>query len=161
MDEAGLTEADFGLGGMDVDVDLLWRHLEEEQDDRVRGGRENVAVRLAECVEDESVADEALVDEDVDRVAIEFLQFGFGDEAGEPKVAGVRRGVVFFAFPRWGFGEASAGEVHLGGDGEHVVAGFFAEDLEERSAALATAGATSRACVAEWSSKCFVGMARA
>ena len=131
VDEAGLAEADFGLGGVDVDVDLLRRHLEEEQDDGVRGGWEDVAVGLVEGVEDELVADEALVDEDVDGVAIEFLQLGLGDEAGEAEIAGIGWGVVVFALPgRW-FGEAGAGEVELGGGGEHVVAGVFAEDLEE------------------------------
>ncbi len=69
VDEAGLAEADFGLGGMDVDVDFLRRHLEEEQDYRVRRGWKDVAVGFAERVEDELVADEALVDEDVDGVA--------------------------------------------------------------------------------------------
>ena len=83
VDEAGLAEADFGLGGVDVDVDLLRRHLEEEEDDRERGGRDDVAVGLGERVEDELVADEAVVDEDVDGVAIELLQLGLGDEAGD------------------------------------------------------------------------------
>ena len=34
VDEAGLAEADLGLGGVDVDVDLLRRHLQEEQNYR-------------------------------------------------------------------------------------------------------------------------------
>ena len=91
VDEAGLAEADFGLGGVDVDVDLLRGHLEEEEDDGEDGGRDDVAVGLGEGVEDELVADEALVDEDVDGVAIELLQLGLGDEAGEAEVAGVGR----------------------------------------------------------------------
>ena len=131
VDEAGLAEADLGLGGMDVDVDLLRRHLEEEKDDGEGGGWEDVAVGLGEGVEDELVADEALVDEDVDGVAIEFLQLGLGDEAGEAEVAGFGWSVVGVALPGWWLGEAGAGEVELGGDGEHVVAGVFAEDLEE------------------------------
>ena len=131
VDEAGLAEADLGLGGMDVDVDLLRGHLEEEQDDGEGGGWEDVAIGFAERVEDELVADEALVDEDVDGVAIEFLQLGLGDETGETEVAGFGWCVVGFALPgRW-LGEAGAGEVELGGGGEHVVAGVFAEDLEE------------------------------
>jgi hypothetical protein len=62
-------------------------------------------------VENELVADEALVNEDVDGVAVELLQLGFGDEAGDADVAGVGWGVVFFALPRWGLGKACAGEV--------------------------------------------------
>jgi hypothetical protein len=112
-------------------VDFLWGHLEEEQNDRVRGGRKDVAVGLVEGVEDELVADEALVDEDVDGVSIELLQLGLGDEAGETQVAGVGWGVVLLALPRRRFGQAGAREVELGGGGEHVVAGVFAEDLEE------------------------------
>ncbi len=131
VDEAGLAEADFGFGGVDVDVDLLRGHLEEEKDDGEGGGWKDVAVGLAERVEDELVADEALVDEDVDGVAIEFLQLGLGDEAGEAEVAGFGRSVVCVALPGWWFGKAGAGEVELGGGGEHVVAGVFAEDLEE------------------------------
>ncbi len=104
VDEAGLAEADFGLGGMDVDVDLLRRHLEEEQDDGVGGGRDDVAVGLGERVEDELVADEALVDEDVDGVAIELLQLGLGDEAGDAEVAGFGRRVVCSRFQGGGSG---------------------------------------------------------
>jgi hypothetical protein len=77
----------------------LWRHLEEEQDNRVRGGRKNVAIGLVERVEDELVADEALVDEDIDGVAIELLQLRLGDEAGDAEKARLGRGVVFFALP--------------------------------------------------------------
>ncbi len=83
VDEAGLAEADLGLRGVDIDVDLLWGHLEEEENDRVGGRRDDIAVGLGECVEDELVADEALVDEDIDGVAVELLQLGLGDEAGD------------------------------------------------------------------------------
>src|SRR6266481_540242 len=99
---------------MDVDVDLLRRHLEEEQDDGKAGGWKDVAVGLAEGVEDELVADEALVDEDVDGVAVELLQLGLGDEAGDAEVAGFGWSVVGFALPGWRLGEAGAGEVEFG-----------------------------------------------
>ena len=131
VNEAGLTEADFGLGGMNVDVDLLRGHLEVEEGDGKGCRWKDVAVGLGDGVEDELVADEALVDEDVDGVAIELLQLGLGDEAGEAEVTGIRRSVVGVALPGGRFGEAGAGEVLLGGGGEHVVAGVFAEDLEE------------------------------
>jgi len=73
VDEGRLAEANLGLGGMNVDIDLFGRHLEEEEDDGVGGGRNDVAVCLGECVEYETVADDASVDEDVDGIAIEFL----------------------------------------------------------------------------------------
>jgi hypothetical protein len=55
VDEAGLAETDFGFCGMDVDVDFLRRHLEEEQDDREGRGGEDVAIGLAESVEESTV----------------------------------------------------------------------------------------------------------
>ena len=131
VDEGGLAEADLGLGGMDVDVDLFGGHLEKEQDDGEAGGRKDVAVGLGEGVEDEAIADEAAVDEDVDRVAVEFLELGFGDEAGDAEEAGVGGFVVFVALPGWGLGQAGAAEVHLRGEREHEGGGLAAEDLEE------------------------------
>src|SRR5437762_2715111 len=97
VDEAGLAKANFGFGGVDVDIDFLWGHLEEEQDDREAGGREDVAIGLREGVEDELVADEALVDEDVDGVAIEFLQLGLGNEASDTEKTGFGWSVVSVA----------------------------------------------------------------
>ena len=72
-----------------------------------------------------------MVDENVDGVAVELLQLGLGDEAGDAEVAGGGSFVAGFALPRWGFGKAGAGEVHLGGGGEHEGGGVLAEDLEE------------------------------
>ena len=140
MDEGGLTKADLGLGRVDVDVDLLRGHLEEEQDDGVAGGREDIAVGLGERVEDELVADEALIDKDVDGVAIEFLQLRLGDEAGDAEVAGVGGDVVGVTLPGRRLGEPGAGEVHLGGSGKHEVEGVFAEDLEEAFASVGDGG---------------------
>src|ERR1700733_14541201 len=97
--EAGLAEADLCLCWVNVYVDLLRRHLEEEQDDGKGGRWEDVAVCLVECVENKFVADEALIHEDVDRVAIEFLQFRFGDEAAEAKIAWLGGSVIGVPLP--------------------------------------------------------------
>ena len=140
VDEGGLAEADFGLGRVDVDVDLLRGHLEEEEDYGERCWRDDVAVGVGERVEDELVADEALVDEDVDGVAIELLELGLGDEAGDAEIAGRGRGVVGVALPGWGLGDAGVGEVHLGGGGEHEVEGVAAEDLEEAVSCVGNCG---------------------
>ena len=131
MQKGGLAEADLGLGGVDVDVDLFGREVEEEQDDGEGGGRDDVAVGLGEGVEDEAIADEAVVDEDVDGVAVELLELGFGDEAGDAEVAGVGGFVSGFALPGGWLGEAAVAEGELGGDGEHEAGGIAAEDLEE------------------------------
>ena len=161
MHEAGLAEADLGLGGMDVDVDLLRGHLEEEQDDGEAGGRDDVAVGLGEGVQDEPVADEAVIDEDVDGVAVEALQLGLGDEAGDAEEAGVGGLVVLFALPGWWLGQAGAGKSISAAVGIMRRAVSAPKIWKRRSPALATAGATSRAWVLEWSSKWRVGWARA
>ncbi len=71
---------------------------------------------------------------------VEFLQLGFGDEAGDAEVAGFGWGVIFLALPWRRLGEAGASEVELGGDRKHVVAGAFAEDLEETVASVGYCG---------------------
>ena len=140
VDEAGLAETDFGLGRMNVDVHLLRGHLQKQQHHGEAGGRKDVAVGLAECVEDQLVTDEALIDEDVDGVAIEFLQLGLGDEAGEAEVAGVGWGVVGVTLPGGWLGQSGVGEVGLGGGGEHQAEGVLAEDLEEPLAVVGHRG---------------------
>ena len=131
VDEAGLAEADLSLGGMDVDVDFLRRHLEEEEDDGIGRWRDDVAIGLRECVQDELVADETLVDEDVHRVAVELLELRLGDEAGDAEETWFGWRVVEVALPWRRLGKTSAGEVYLCCRREHVVGGFLAEDLEE------------------------------
>ena len=74
MDEAGLAETYLGLGGVYVDVDFLRGHLHKQQHDGKAGGRNDVAVSLRQRVQDKAVSHEAVVDEDVDGVAIEALQ---------------------------------------------------------------------------------------
>src|ERR1700761_6853768 len=137
MDETWLTETHFRLCRMNVDVNLLRRHFEIEKNDGIRSRRENVAVGLRECMQDELVADQALIDKDVNGVAVEFLQLGFGDEASETKKPRIWYNVVLFALPRRGFGQTDASEIKFSRGGEHVVAGLPAEDLEEAVCAVA------------------------
>jgi hypothetical protein len=125
---------------MNVDVNLLRRHLKIKEDYGIRSRRENIAVGLRECMEDELVPDQALIDEDIDRVAIELLQLGFGDEASEAKETGVGCNVVLFALPGRGLRQTDASEVKFGRSGEHVVAGLSAKDLEEAVCAVANSG---------------------
>jgi hypothetical protein len=79
---AGLAEADFGLGRVDVDVHLLRRHLDKQQHHGKRSGGKNIAIGLAHRVHQQAVAHQAAIDEAVDRVAVEFLQLRLGGEAG-------------------------------------------------------------------------------
>jgi hypothetical protein len=129
VDQALLAEADLGFGGVDVDVDLFRRHFKEEEDNGERCGRKNVAIGLADGVQEGAVADEALVYEDVDGVAVELLQFGFGVEAGEAEGTRGRLGDGWVLLPGGWFREAGVVERGLCGNGEELGEGVGAEDL--------------------------------
>ena len=51
-----LAEANFGLCGVDIDVNFFWRHLQEEQDDGRRGRRDDVAIGLGDGMHQEAIA---------------------------------------------------------------------------------------------------------
>src|SRR5690348_11007860 len=72
---------------MNVDVNFGRGHFKKQQHHGVDGGRQHVAIGLGESVLHQAVADEASVDEDEDGVAVEFLDFGLGDEAVHAKFA--------------------------------------------------------------------------
>ena len=65
MDEVGVVEADLDLGRVDVDIESSGRHLDEQKDHGKPVGFDQAAVGLVDGVEDEFVADEAAVEEDV------------------------------------------------------------------------------------------------
>jgi hypothetical protein len=140
VNERLLAEADFGFCGMDVDVDFVRRHFEEEKDDGERGRGDDVAVGLHDGVDDEAVADEALVNEDVDGIAVEFLECGAGSEAADAEEARVGRRVVLIAAPGRRLGDAGVVEAALGGDGEKLVEGIATEDLVDALRGLADGG---------------------
>jgi hypothetical protein len=78
---APLAETNFGFRGMNVDVDFSRRHFEEQQHHGIDRGRNNVAIGLGERVLHQAVADEASIHEYENRVAIELLDLGFGNES--------------------------------------------------------------------------------
>ena len=90
VDAVLLAEADFGFGRMNIDIHLFRRHLQEEQDDGEGGWRNDVAVGLADRVQQQPVADKPLVDKDIDGVAVELLQLRLGVEAAQPQVSRAR-----------------------------------------------------------------------
>ena len=147
---------------MHVHVDFFGRHFEEEQHDGKAGGRNDVAVGLGDGVQQQPIADEALVHEDVDRVAIELLQLRLGVEAGEAQSAGIAGGLVGIVLPRRRLGQAGVRQRRLCGDGQQLGQRLFAEDLVD---ALGRARHGRRGDdaygVAESSSKCFSGWASA
>ena len=65
-----MAEADFSLRGMHVYIDLCCRHFQEQQDDRIDAGRNDISIGFGERVLDQAVADEASVDEDENRIAV-------------------------------------------------------------------------------------------
>src|SRR5207342_3074182 len=97
MHHALLAKADFCLRRMHVDVDFTCRQIEEQQHHGENRGWKDVAVSLDDRVLNKAVADEASVDEDVDRVAVQLLDFRFGDEAMYPEFAERRTFVFGFA----------------------------------------------------------------
>ena len=93
---------------------------------------------------DEAIADQASVDEDVDRVAIQFLDFGLGDEAVDAEFAERWSGFIcchlvssggspvvfnFFAAPGRRLRQADAFQRLQRGDGNQLVENFLAENL--------------------------------
>ena len=91
MHHALLAKADFGLRRVHIDVHFAAGQIEKQQHHRENRGRQDVAVGLDDGVLDQAVADQASVDEDVDRVAVEFLDFGLGDKAVHAEFAEVWR----------------------------------------------------------------------
>src|SRR5580693_5590368 len=122
---------------MDVDIDLAGRQLKKQQHYGIDRWRNDVAIGLGESVLDEAVANEAAVDEDENRIAIQLLDFGLRDEAVKAHLAGIGWAgrvaiLVFFLFlasPRWGLGQADALKRLHGRERNHLIEGLFAKDL--------------------------------
>ena len=84
--ELRTTETYFDFGGMHVDVDFIVGHFQEEQ----RGGEDcrwqNVAIGLMNGVQDQAIAHQATIDENVDAVAIRALHLGAGRETSDGEI---------------------------------------------------------------------------
>ena len=141
--------------------------FEEQQHHGKDRRRQDVAVGLGDGVLHQAVADQASVHEDVDRVAVELLDFGLGDEA-------VQRGVRRDLWRRRlrpsssacaARAEAAAGRCAPAAARRRSGISWSSTSLPKtwytRSLYPATGGATSMALVAECSSKCLSGCASA
>ena len=82
-----VAEADFGFGGVDVNIHGFGRQVEEEDEGGGEGVVQYVAVCLFDGMEHDFVAHEAVVDEAVLFVGFAFGEGGFGDGAVEPQRA--------------------------------------------------------------------------
>ena len=83
--EGGVAKADLGLGGVDIDVDLGRRAVDEQRDDRVAVARQHVLIGAAHRADQQPVAHRPAVDHEVlvaRQPAIERRQ---ADPAGQPE----------------------------------------------------------------------------
>ena len=87
MNHRLLPETDLGLRRVHIHIHFGSRHLNKEQDHRIHGRRQNVAIGLGNRMLNEAVANQASVDENKNRIAIQFLNFRLGNETVQPYFA--------------------------------------------------------------------------
>src|SRR5208283_3348818 len=104
---------------------------------RERSRRDDIAIGFGDRVEQQAVADKPFIHKYIDRVAVELLQLGPGEEAAQAQAARLAGGLVQVAFPWWRVGQAGVFERGLGGYRQELAEGFGAEDLVD---ALGRAG---------------------
>src|SRR5438552_2193243 len=134
---------------MNVNVNLTAGQLQKKEYYREHHGRNNVAVGFCQGMLDEAIANQASVDKHVNGIAIELLDFGFGNEAvsaqlakrffflldqifadgacTKRKSAGVT--LLLFPPPRWRLRQANSLERLQRGHGNQLVENLFSEDL--------------------------------
>src|SRR5262245_11288718 len=61
----GITEADLGLGRVDVDIDVARRQVQEQEADRVPARHQQATVGVLKCLGQQLVADPAAVDKEI------------------------------------------------------------------------------------------------
>ena len=86
--QAGVAEADLGLGRVDVDVDLVRRPVEEQRDDRVAVVRQQIVVGAAHRADQQLVAHRPAVD---DQILVARQTAVQGRQADQPARGGSRR----------------------------------------------------------------------
>src|SRR5437762_13854399 len=72
---------------MNVNVNLTAGQLQKKEYYREHRGRNDIPVGFSERVLDDAVANQASVDKHVNGIAIELLDFGFGNEAVSAQLA--------------------------------------------------------------------------
>ena len=87
IEPAAVAEADLQLGGMDVHVDHVGRHLDGEKGDRIASHHEQPAIGLGQGVLQGVVADVPAVEEQVLHAVIAAALAGMGHAAADPHVA--------------------------------------------------------------------------
>ena len=65
---------------MHIHIDLGGRQFQKQQHHWIYARRDDISIRLGERVLYQAIADEASVDEHENRIAVQLLDFGLGDE---------------------------------------------------------------------------------
>ena len=80
-----IAEADFGLGRVDIDIDLTARDLNEQRCDRVAVAGEQVAVGGAERPDQQAILHRARIDEQILLVGHPAIEGRQADHPGQPE----------------------------------------------------------------------------
>ena len=104
MHKCLLPKPHFRLRRMHIHIHLLRRHFQKQQYHRKRRGRNHIAVRLGQRMQNRSIANQPLIHEHIHRITIQFLQLRPRNKAVQPQRPG-------------GCGCQSAGRFHGGGSG--------------------------------------------
>ena len=83
MDKILPPEAHFDFCGMHVDVDFAVRHFEKKQRRGKNGRRQNVAIGFVNRVQNQPVAHQAAVHENINSIAVQPLHFGPRSKTGD------------------------------------------------------------------------------
>src|SRR6185436_5989059 len=75
---------------MNVNVNFRRRQLKKKQHHWKQRRRKNISVRLRQRMLNEAVTDQASIDENINRIPIQFLNLGFGHEPVDPQLSKTR-----------------------------------------------------------------------
>ena len=87
MHHRSVPESHFGLGGMHVHVHLFGVAIQKQQREGITRRRHQVVIRGRNRVQQQAVANQPAVDEQVNRIAVELLHLRTADESPQPEAA--------------------------------------------------------------------------
>ncbi len=84
--QRSVAEPDFGFRRMHVHVDFFQIAIEKQQRERIARRRHQVVIRGRNRVQQQAVANQAAVDEQINRIAIHLLHLRAADEAAQAEM---------------------------------------------------------------------------
>ena len=114
MDEGLLSKADLSLRGMHIRVHLCRRHLQEQQHHGEDRRRNDVAIRLSKGMLYQAIAHQAMVHENKNGIAVQFLQLRLRHKSMQPHFPGRGWFILSRSAPGRGFGNASPFQIGFG-----------------------------------------------